>query len=296
MQTLGEDVLLLAIQQNGTIAAADKMHFALAGSELIRLAALRRVDVVAGRIVVIDPAATGDALLDDAFASMGSAKRPARAKDWVARRQSTVTRDYLERLTASGAVRCEVHKTLGLFRVRKWFVADAARARTLKSQLDNIAFSSGTVNPSQTALGGLVHAVGLSTVLYPGAAGHLARKRLTEIAGRNEAVRALRGALADAEANQATINAAATRAATDAAIDASFDAATQAAIQASIDASIGASVDAASSASAHPTHHAHHNATMDSAHHAHHHTAMDSAHHSFTGGGGMDGGGHHHHG
>jgi hypothetical protein len=43
MQNPGEDILLLALERNGTIAARDKMHFALAGSELARLRALRRI-------------------------------------------------------------------------------------------------------------------------------------------------------------------------------------------------------------------------------------------------------------
>jgi hypothetical protein len=90
-------------------------------------------------------------------------------------------------LAASGAVRCEVHRTLGLFRTQKWFVVDFARMRRLEAQLDTIAFSSGPVDSSQATLGGLVYAIGLSAVLYPKHKDRPARKRLQRLAEHNDA-------------------------------------------------------------------------------------------------------------
>jgi hypothetical protein len=262
MQTLGEDILLLAIRQNGTVAAAEKLRFALAGSELVRLAALRRVDVVKGRIEVIDPEPTQDSLLDAAFANIRASKRPPRAKDWVARQRGRLTQAYLERMAASGAVRLESRKALGLFLVKRWFVVDSARVRGLKAQLDAIAFSSGPVDSPQAAFGGLVHAIGLDTVLYPKGDGRPARKRLEWIAKHNEAAGAVRGAVADASRT-------ALQASVDAANRAAINAATQAATAAAVDAAVSASIGAAVSAS------------------------VEAAHHTSTGG---DAGGGHHHG
>jgi len=205
MQTLGEDVLLLAIGQDGTIAARDTMSFALAGSELMRLAALRRVDIVKGRIVVVDPTPTRDFLLDAAFASMRASKRPPRVKNWIIRQDRKVTQDYLEKLAASGALRYEPHRTLGVFRSDRWFIVDSARVRRLEAQLDTIAFSSGPLDFSQAAFGGLVYAAGLASVLYPKHKNRPARKRLEWLAGCDEiawavveAARARRAAAANA--------------------------------------------------------------------------------------------------
>jgi hypothetical protein len=268
MQTLGEDILLLAIRQNGTIAAREKMRFALAGSELVRLAALRRVDVVKGQIVVIDPEPTQDPLLDAAFASMQGSRRPPRAKDWVARVRGKLTQAYLERMAASGAVRLEIRKSLGIFPVKRWYVVDSSRVRRLKAQLDTIAISSGPVDSPQAAFGGLVHAIGLDLVLYPKGEGRPARKRLEWIAKHNDAADAVRGAVADASttALQASVvgaNLAAVNAATQAATAAAIDAATQAAVQASVAAAVGASIDAAVSASVEAAHHS----STDGGHH-----------------------------
>lgn len=66
METLGDDLVLLAIVPNGVIGAAAKLQYGLSGSELVRFAALRRAGVERGRIVVLNQAPTGDVLLDEA--------------------------------------------------------------------------------------------------------------------------------------------------------------------------------------------------------------------------------------
>src|ERR1700736_6509194 len=75
METLAEDLLLLAVRPNGKLGAAPKLRFGLSGSELVRLAAARRVDIVRGRIVVLDAAPAGDDLLDAALQSMTGGRR-----------------------------------------------------------------------------------------------------------------------------------------------------------------------------------------------------------------------------
>ena len=73
METLGEDLLLLAVRPSGKLGATAKLRFGLSGSKLVRLAAGRRVDIVRGRIVVLDAAPTGDDLLDAALRAATSA-------------------------------------------------------------------------------------------------------------------------------------------------------------------------------------------------------------------------------
>jgi hypothetical protein len=249
MQTLGEDILLLAIQQNGSVAAGEKIHLALAGSELVRLAALRRIEVVDGRIVVVDPTPTQDPLLDATFAGIQDSKRPALAKDWVTRRQPRMTRDYLDRLAASGAARYEVRRALGLFRSRSWFVADFARVSALKARLDEIALSSGPVDASQAAFGGLIQAIGLDAVLYPKNAGRAARNRLQSIA-EYEAAGTTRYAMAEVPAAADCAPDAAAQAATEAATREVVQVAIRAVVQASVAARNGTTISATMSASA----------------------------------------------
>jgi hypothetical protein len=246
MRTLGEDIVLLAIQQDGKLAAHAKLRYAVAGSELVRLAAARRVDVVKGRIVVLDASPTGDPLLDAALASMARSRRAPHAKSWVS--NSRISPEaYLEGLARGGVVRKELHKALKLFPTTRWSVVDLARYSAARSRLDAVALSQDPVDSAQAALGGLVHAVELDQQLYPGKEGHAARDRLKRIARRDPSVRSVEAAVRNASHDAG---------------DAASDAATHAAVRASVDAAVHASIDAA------------------------HHAASDAGHHGGGGGGG----------
>jgi Golgi phosphoprotein 3 (GPP34) len=247
METVGDDLVLLGIRANGKIGVAAKLRFGLSGAELIRLAAMRRIDIERGKIVVLDPAPTGDALLDAALASMQDHRRPPTAKNWVARNRVGLTRRYLDRLIEAGTIRLERRKVLGLLPADHWIVADGERLAQAKARLDAIAHGSGEVTAEQAALAGLASAIGLPRLLYPGSAERAAVKRL-RTARREQSAEVV-------DATGAAVRAA-SRTATDAAVNAATDAATRAAIQAAIDASINASIDAATTAATEAAHHA----------------------------------------
>ena len=245
METLGEDLILLAVRPDGTLGAAPKLPFGLSGSELVRLAAARRVDIVGGRIAILDATPTGDALLDAALQSMegGGWHQPA-AKAWVARPRRGLVEAYLERLVAAGAIRGERGKVLGVFPVTRWRVADTARLGQVRARLDAVASGSDSTDAAQAALAGLAYAVGLIQLVYPGAAGAAARKNVKE-AATDSRMAADAGHASDTAALTAASAAmdASIRAATDAAVSASIDAATQAAISAATEATHHAAAD-----------------------------------------------------
>lgn len=223
--TLGEDILLLAVRPNGTLASGDVLRFGLAGSELVRLAMLGRVDVVDGRVVVLDSSAVGEAALDAALAAFAAAKKPPKAKDWVGAAKAEVTRAYLARLEADGVVRSERSQFLKVFHATRWHVLDSARLAELKARADRIAASSGAVGTEDGAFAGLVHAVRVDSVLFPGRAGAGARRRFKDIAKREGSARAAVGSIVSGVE-------AATRAAVEASVEASVDAAVHAAVSA----------------------------------------------------------------
>ena len=64
METLDDDLALLSVGQNGKIHQDRRLPIALAGSELVQLAARGKVDISDGRIVVRHAERTGDAELD----------------------------------------------------------------------------------------------------------------------------------------------------------------------------------------------------------------------------------------
>jgi hypothetical protein len=240
MQNLGEDIVLLAIKRNGTIAAYDRLRFALAGSELVRLAEARRIDVDQdGYIDILDTSPTGNALTDTALAALEDATRPLEAEKWVARQPPALVNMYLTHLTGAGSIRAEDSKVLGLFRIRRWIVVDTARVTDAKGRLDAIASTTGPVTREQAAFGGLVHAAGLAVWLYPKRTDLAERDRLRAIARQDETIEIVDDALASATS----------------AVDTATDATANAAIQAAMWSSIRSSVNATHHAAAqhHPT-------------------------------------------
>jgi hypothetical protein len=178
METLGDDLVLLSIRPNGVIGTAAKLRFGLSGTELVRLAALRRVDIDGGRIIILDEAPTGDLLLDEALTGMEGDLQPQTAKQWVAAERGDVARRYLERLSGAGTIRAERRKALGLIPVIGWTVDDAGRLAEARARLDAIAYDSIGVGPEPAALAGLASAIGLPSLVYPGFGGRAARKRV----------------------------------------------------------------------------------------------------------------------
>jgi hypothetical protein len=232
MQPLGDDIVLLAISPDGKLAARQKLRFALAGAELVLLAAERRIDIVDGRIQVLDPTPTGDALSDAALEDIQSDKHPPQATRWVAHARPLMVDSYLERLATRGIVRRESRKVLRIFLTLRWAVIDSARAAQARARLDAVAFSSGPVDTIDSALGALVHAAGLDQALYPPgqyAKSDAARARLEQIARRDPTATAVH----------------------------------QAAQQAAVDSAVQASIDAAVTSSVHAVHHASHHASHD---------------------------------
>jgi hypothetical protein len=240
METLGEDLALLAVGPNGRIQQGQRLAIALAGSELVRLAARGKAEIADGRIVVRDAGPAGSAELDLALESLVQARRPPKARAWVGRPRRGIVEAYLGILAESGVLRGE-RAFLGI----RWQITDPGRAAAAAARLDAIARSAGAVDTASAALGGLAHAAGLGSTLYRGMANREPRARLKRIA---EGKVAEAGPAADGVADAVLATDAAARAAADAASQAAVDAATQAAVHAATHAAVHAAVHAASQA------------------------------------------------
>jgi hypothetical protein len=177
METLGDDLALLSVGQNGKIQQDKRLAIALAGAELVRLAVRAQVDIADGRIVVRDSRLTGDAELDLSLESLRQAGRPPKARVWVSRPRRGIVASYLRRLEASGTLRSED----ALFGTR-WRIVDAGSVSEAAKRLDAIARSAGSVDTPSAAFGGLAHAAGLDAILYRGLANREPRARLRRIA------------------------------------------------------------------------------------------------------------------
>jgi hypothetical protein len=263
MQTLGDDLVLLSINpRSGRLANATRLRFGLMGSELVRLAASRRVDIAGGRIVVLDGGPTGDSELDAGRGRQAPARGPP---------PPTNADAYLARRARAGAVRDEPGPLL-----TRWRIVDQARAASLRARLDAIVRGTGPADTEQAAFAGLASASGLGELLYRGWGNRPLRKRLDQIAKgqcTGPVLLATDAATDAGDASQAAAGHAASdavQAATQAASDAAVRAATQAATDAAVQAATQAATDAAVAAAVHAAHHAaaaHSSSTGGTGHH-----------------------------
>lgn len=181
MESLGEDIVLLALRADGRLRVWDRLRFALGGTELVRLVESGLIDIVDGLLVVAEadgqPAPTGDGPADQpadpmlraAFEDIKNAKRPPQAGKWVAARPQRVVDAYLARLDAAGAVRTVRRRMLGLTVSTRWYVVDQDRQAAVRARLDEIALRDPSVaghgqDPAGGAAGDAAHLAALAGV------------------------------------------------------------------------------------------------------------------------------------
>jgi Golgi phosphoprotein 3 (GPP34) len=204
VETLGDDLVLLALLPDGTVKS-ERLRYVIRGSELVRLAAARRVEVRGQHvtrqvITVLDKKPTGDALLDAALADM--ARREWYARTWVTWAAMTLPAKYLKRLAAGGIVRKKHRRVRGILWKSHWIVVDDGRMAQARERLDRIVRSRTTADlrPEDLVLGALVHAADLELVHYHGREASRAARRLTKVTRmvKNPTVGAVRDAIAQA--------------------------------------------------------------------------------------------------
>src|SRR5262245_46096827 len=113
---LAEELLLLAYDDGGRIqAGGPALDFGLAGGLLLELTLVGRLDLDKGRVVVVDPAATGDAVVDQALAEISADDRRRTPQDWVGRLGRDVRERVLVDLVNQNILRRERDKVLWVF-------------------------------------------------------------------------------------------------------------------------------------------------------------------------------------
>jgi Golgi phosphoprotein 3 (GPP34) len=280
MRNVGEDIVLLAIGRNGTIATYEKLCFALAGSELVQLVDAQRIEFdLYGGITVLDASPTGDALVDLALARLVEGTPPPTAWQWVARQHPELVNRYLARHSEAGTIRFEDRTVLGLLRIQRWTVLDPARVTEARARLDAIVSATGPLTSEQVVFAGLVHAVGLGGSLYPKRAGQAARSRLEAIAAQNDTVKTVAGA------RDAASNAVGTSAATNTVLQVGIWTAIETSVNATLH-TVAHHHQSGQGNGAHPESGVHHGGAVYHSGGVHH----DGGFHH--GGGGMDGGHH----
>ena len=202
---LAEEFVLLAHADDGSLET-DSMRLAngLGGALLLELALAGRVDVEDKRVVVVDPAPTGDALADSALATIAASK-PKKPDHWVQKLAKGTREQVLDKLVAEDVLRREQGKVLLVFPRTRYVAAHGVEpvAETqVRQRLRAAVAASGAVDRRTSALCALVAATGLDRKVFAELDRKQVKQRLTEISEGEWAATAVKKSI---EAVQAAI-------------------------------------------------------------------------------------------
>lgn len=209
---LAEDLLLLITDDaSGRLsvpaAAADA---GLAGANLLELALINKVSLSGGhdaskpgRILVQDPAPTGDPVLDAALTVI-IARKGAKPSTLIRPLAKNLRSALYERLARSGMVRASQGRVLGLVPAHRWPVQDSRHEADVRQQLIQALVQQHTPDQRTAALVALLHALRCEhKIINPGDYGlsrRQLRSRAEQIANGDWASQAVRTAIQETTA------------------------------------------------------------------------------------------------
>jgi hypothetical protein len=164
---IAEDLLLLLTEDaTGTLSVTGKaVDLALGGAHLLQLEQLHKVALTIdsdqgrpGRIIVRDPGPVGDPLLDAALETLRG-KQGKKPESVINPLSKNLRPAVYERLVASGVLRAERGKVLGLFTRRRWPTADASHEDQVRGSVIQTLVQRTTPDARTAALIALLHAL-----------------------------------------------------------------------------------------------------------------------------------------
>ncbi|GAA4939843.1 GOLPH3/VPS74 family protein [Actinoplanes utahensis] len=182
---LMEEFTLLAFDDDGRkIVDSTRLDYTLGGAILLELALAERIEVVDKKVVVRDPSATGDELLDQSLTRIATDTKSRKPGHWVQKFAKGTRQRVLDDLVAAGVLRAEEGKFLIIFPQTRYpsaaggepVVETEARAR-MRAAIEG----TGEADPRTSALCALVAASDTSRKVFADLDRKLVKRRLKEI-------------------------------------------------------------------------------------------------------------------
>jgi hypothetical protein len=201
---LADDLLLLALDDQGVNLVSElHLNYGLAGAVLLDLLLAGRLGLDGDRVVVLDPAPTGDPALDASLALLAAEHEPRRPDAWLRPLIDGLRERLLDRLVEAGVLRRERDRVLWVFprtRFASATGAEPAAETAVRQELLAAVDGTGDVPARTAALLGLVQAAGLTGTVFPGRSEPELKARLDAIAEGNWAADAVRATVARIQA------------------------------------------------------------------------------------------------
>ena len=208
MQTIADDLLLILLDDDTGRPRVDatRLDYALAGAVLLELAVDGRIDVLPGRprkapVVVVNPQATEDELLDGALRQVGERRRAA--PKLVPVLSKGLRRRLIARGERSGRLRGERTRILGLIPVERFPAADTRRRSEVLQRLHAVLLGGASPDPRTSALIAVLAAVGAADMVVgplPRGERKAVKRRASEISEGAWAADAVQKAVAAVQA------------------------------------------------------------------------------------------------
>lgn len=198
--TLPEEILLLALKdQEGTIASGVWWTYGVGGAILAELLLHRRIAIVDKKVNVVDATPIGDALLDEALATIAAAKRRAAPSSWASRfaGMKELKKRLAEPLVRRGVLRLDEDQVLWIFTRKIYPEVDPKPEKALIARLEKaIAGDATNVDPRTVTTIAIANAIGALKVVFPKPFLKERKARLKAIATGDASSKAVQDAIA----------------------------------------------------------------------------------------------------
>lgn len=172
MLTFTEEILLLLGDEEGTFLPVEEHAFecALAGAALMDLAFANRIDTDLEKLVAIDPAPTGNPMLDRVLEKIAARTDATDTRTWVgvlSREDAAILREQaLESLAGRGVLERRDGRFLWAFGAVRHPTLDHGAERAIKARIEDV-LTDDIPHPRDVALISLVDACEILPDLFP---------------------------------------------------------------------------------------------------------------------------------
>jgi len=193
--TLAEEVALLALDDNAgkpLVLPVNALGYGLAGAIILDLSLAGRIDTDLHQLTVINPAPTGDDLLDLWLRHFQAERESKSVMFWLrklALRQEEILQAVVDRLIQRGILRREEQRLFWVFSVRRYPTIDGMQRIEVRTRLSRLILGNDLPTPRDAILLSLIHGCRLSEHLFAGLDLEARKERLetlasTELVGR----------------------------------------------------------------------------------------------------------------
>ena len=190
--TLADEIVVLMLDDSvGEIkqSCLPVSGIAISGGILMELALQGRIDTDLKSLFIVNPAPTGDELLDEILAEIGAETELNSSSWWIdelSRRHADLPDRILERLVDAGILKEEERTFLWVFSQRAYPQVSGREEREAKARLMSVLFNAEVPDPRNTLLLGLAHSTGALASVLTEEELEKASDRINEVVGLEE--------------------------------------------------------------------------------------------------------------